>query len=130
MRRPTILYADGYDLVLFTVKQLLESESWSVDACRDGAAALKKITSDTQYDLLIVDERLPGVGGIELISRTRGTVHLHRVPIIMFTAEPCHGRALAAGASAFIKKPGGMGELIETCRSLLRQGHDLEAGVL
>ena len=123
MRQPKILYVDDYDLVLFTVKQLLESEGWSVDACRDGEVALKKIASETVYDLLIVDERLPGVSGLELVAHARGAPHLRRVPVIMFTASPCQDEEGARQVDAFLRKPGELGELIETCRSLMLSKH-------
>lgn len=133
MRQPKILYVDAYDLVLFTVKQMLEAEGWGVDACRDGATALKKLTGDSHYDLLILDERLPGIGGLELLRRTRATVHLRRVPVIMFTASPCQHEARAAGVDAFLRKPSELGELVDTCRGFLysdQPERELEAEVL
>jgi CheY-like chemotaxis protein len=132
LQRPKILYVDDHDLVLFTVKQLLESEGWIVDACRDSAAALKKIAGDAHYDLLIFDEHLPGVSGLELATRARGSMHLRPVPIVMFTAAPCEDEARERGVNAFLRKPGQLGELVATCRELLQTkpllGVSAEAG--
>ena len=124
MQQIRILYADDYDLVLFTVKQMLELENWRVEVCRDGAAALKRIEGEERYDLIILDERLPGVGGLELIERARRAARLRETPILMFTATPCEAAAFAAGANAFLKKPGGIGELLDTCRSFLNGGSE------
>jgi CheY-like chemotaxis protein len=130
LRQSRILYADDYDLVLFTVKQMLEQEGWRVDVCRDGAGALKRIEGEEQYQLLIFDERLPGASGLELIRRVRASERLRNTPILMFTATPCEEQALAAGADAFLNKPGGIGELIETCRRFLANGNgDARVGV-
>ena len=116
-----ILYAEDYDLVLFTVKQLLELEGWRVDICRDGSAALKKIESDDHYDLIILDAQMPGESGLALVQRTRQLAHRRRVPVIVFTGSLRREDALAAGADAFLNKPTGLKDLIATCNSLLNQ---------
>jgi CheY-like chemotaxis protein len=117
-----ILYAEDYDLVLFTVKQLLELEGWSVDICRDGSEALKKIEGAEHYDVIVVDAELPGTSGINLLSRARELTHRRRTPMIMFTANDCEAEALAAGADAFLRKPGGIRDLIQTIERLLNKG--------
>ncbi|HKP73091.1 MAG TPA: response regulator [Pyrinomonadaceae bacterium] len=119
MQQIRILYAEDYDLVLFTVKQLLELESWHVDICRDGSAALKKIESDEHYDLIILDAQLPGENGVTIVRRARQLAHRRRVPIIMFTGSMRREEAMAAGADAFLNKPGGLKELLDTCVELL-----------
>jgi len=123
LQQTRILYAEDYDLVLFTVKQLLELESWQVDICRDGAAALKKLESDEHYDLIILDAQLPGESGLSLIQRARQLAHRRRVPVILFTGSLKHDEALAAGADAFLKKPTGLKDLIATCNSLFDEKH-------
>jgi len=117
-----ILYAEDYDLVLFTVKQLLELEGWRVDICRDGSEALKKIEGAEHYDVIVVDAELPGTSGIDLLSRARALTHRRRTPTIMFTANDCEAEALAAGADAFLRKPGGIRDLIQTIERLLDKG--------
>lgn len=123
MQQTRILYAEDYDLVLFTVKQLLELESWQVDICRDGATALKKLEGDEHYDLIILDAQLPGESGLSLVQRARQLAHRRRVPVILFTGSLRQDEALAAGADAFLKKPTGLKDLIATCNSLLDGNH-------
>lgn len=119
MQQIRILYVEDYDLVLFTVKQLLELEGWHVDICRDGTAALKKLESDEHYDLVVLDAQLPGESGLQLVQRARQLAHRRRVPVIMFTGSLRHDEAIAAGADAFLNKPTGLKDLIATCNSLL-----------
>lgn len=123
MPQTRILYAEDYDLVLFTVKQLLELESWQVDICRDGAAARKKLEGDELYDLIILDAQLTGESGLSLVQRARRLAHRRRIPIILFTGSLTHEDALAAGADAFLNKPTGLKDLITTCTSLLNVKH-------
>lgn len=119
MQQIKILYADDYDLVLFTVKQLLELEGWQVNVCRDGSAALKQIESDEPYDLIILDVQMPGESGLTLVQRARQLTHRRDLPVIMFSGSLRHEEALAAGANAFLNKPTGLKDLIATCKSLL-----------
>jgi DNA-binding response OmpR family regulator len=119
-----ILYAEDYDLVLFTVKQLLELEGWRVDICRDGTAAWKKLEGEDHYDLIILDAQLPGESGLKLVRHARQLAHRRRTPIIMFTGSLRHEEALAAGADAFLNKPTGLKDLIATCNALLESDAD------
>ena len=121
-RRIKILYVEDYDLVLFTVKQLLELEGWLVDICRDGVAAQKKLESAEGYDLIILDCELPGMRGFDLLHRARELTARRATPIIMFTASNFEDELLAAGADAFLRKPGGIRDLIPTIEALLN-GH-------
>ena len=111
--------------MLFTVKQLLELEGWLVDICRDGVAAQKKLESTESYDLIMLDYELPGMRGLDLLRRARHLSARRETPIIMFTASECEDETRAAGADAFLKKPGGIRDLIPTIEALLndRRGH-------
>ena len=132
VERIRILYAEGYDLVLFTAKQLLEAEGWEVEVCRDWPAALKKIEGGERFDLLILDDRLGGVSGGELIARARAQARLRAAPIILFSAGHDNGDTASREADARLHKPGGLKDLVATCRRLLpragRESPDLRAG--
>lgn len=121
-----ILYAEDYDLVLFTVKQLLELEGWQVDICRNGSAAAKKIDSDEPYDLIILDVQMSGESGLMLVQRIRQLPDRRHLPVIMFSGSLRHEDALAAGANAFLNKPTGLKDLIATCKSLLNPEENRE----
>ena len=129
MRQIKILYAEDYDLVLFTIKQLLELEGWSVDVCRDGAVALEKLEQREPYDVIVLDAEMPGLHGLELLKRARSMTHRRRTPILVFTASDCEREAFDAGADAFLKKPSGIRDLIQTVERLLHpQGLSLSFG--
>src|SRR2546421_5804210 len=71
----TILYAEDHATVRLAVKETLECEGWRVEALADGTAALAKLESGASYALLIFDNRLPGVSGLELARRARLLAH-------------------------------------------------------
>jgi DNA-binding response OmpR family regulator len=115
LQQTTILYVEDHDLVLFTVKQLLELEGWRVRVCRDGSHALKQIAGEEHFDLIILDAELPAVSGFDLIRRARALAHREATPIVMFSALDCGDDAISAGADACLKKPGGIKDLLDTC---------------
>jgi CheY-like chemotaxis protein len=123
-----ILYAEGYDIVLSTAKRLFEAEGWEVDVCRDGAAALKKLEGSEHFDLLVLDDRLGGASGRELIERARSSGRLRAAPIILFAAGREDGEPHAPGADLYLAKPGGLKDLIPACRRLLPQAEAREDG--
>ena len=131
MQQTTVLYVEDHDLVLFTVKQLLELEGWRVRVCRDGSHALKQIAGEEHFDLIILDAELPAVSGFDLIRRARALAHREATPIVMFSALDCGEDALSAGADACLKKPGGIKDLLDTCYRVMghtgaddRNGHE------
>jgi CheY-like chemotaxis protein len=103
-RPVTILHVVDNKMVADAVKETLELEGWRVENCADGATALKKITGDAHYDVLLLDYDLPGVNGLELARRARQLSHRRRTPIIMLSASDCETDAWRAGVDAFFAK--------------------------
>lgn len=105
MRPTTILIVEDYQPVLHLMRDILEMEGYTVDLCDDGTVALEKLGSSTHYDLILTDNDLPGVNGLELIRQARLLAHRRDVPIIMLSALPHREEARRAGADEFLKKP-------------------------
>jgi FixJ family two-component response regulator len=84
---------------------LLRSVGFSV-AGFDSAEEFLKSGSPASTVCLILDLRMPGMGGLELQHRLSRDGH--RVPIIVLSAHADEGarvRAMQAGAVAFLQKP-------------------------
>jgi len=62
--------------------QVLERSGYEVDAAADGAAAWKELNTDS-YDLLITDNSMPKVSGVELLKKMRAARMV--LPVIMAT---------------------------------------------
>lgn len=114
-----ILYAEDFTPVKLIVKETLELEGWRVADCDDGLTALRRLESGEQYDLLLLDDDLPGLSGVELAARARTLPHRSRTPIIMLSATERRSDAHAAGVDIFLKKPEGMKSLVETIKQLI-----------
>ena len=116
----TILYAEDHKIVADAVKETLEEEGLRVVLCSDGAVALQRISSNAHYDLLVVDNHLPNINGIELVRYARQLPHRKDIPIIMLSATDSRGEAYQAGVNVFLKKPEGVKKLVESVNELIK----------
>ena len=96
------------------VKNLLELvpvlEHWGlrVTAAGDGAEVLETLAEDSNFDLVLMDIMMPGVGGIDVIAHLRARPQLREVPVVALItpADQLDRQAcLARGADDVITKP-------------------------
>jgi two-component system chemotaxis response regulator CheY len=115
----TILYVEDNLLVAANVKEALEAEGWRVEVCADGNAALNKLAGAIRCDLLLLDNGLPFVSGLELALYARRLPRYRHTPIIMLSADDLQDAARGAGVDLFLKKPDEIEGLIDAVRRLL-----------
>jgi CheY-like chemotaxis protein len=124
-----ILHVEDNNFVANAVREALEMEGWFVETFDEASAAMEMIASEAHYDVLIFDNEVPGLDGVEMIRQTRLLPHRQQVPIIMFSASDVEREARRAGASAFLRKPEDMNAIAETvARLLARKPKDLNKG--
>lgn len=109
----TILYAEDNTVLMLNMTEMLEEEGWRVDACLDGTTALAKIEGRRDYDLLLLDNDLRGVSGLELVHRARTLAHRQSTPIIILSTTVVSREARRAGASLFLKKTENIYAIVE-----------------
>jgi DNA-binding response OmpR family regulator len=115
-----VLVVDDEPMVREVVSTYLEHDGFEVEGVGDGAAALSCIKADPP-DLVVLDVRLPFVGGLDVLSELRRT---SEVPVILLTAngaEPDRCRGLDLGADDYVVKPFSARELAARVRSVLRR---------
>ncbi len=110
----TILHVEDNKIVADAVKDTLEAHGWSVVSCPDGARALNKLATRDAYDLLILDNELPGASGAEIVRYVRSLPYRRHTPIIMFSGSANSG----LGANVHLNKPNDIDKLIETVMRL------------
>ena len=106
----------------------LSEEGYVVDVAFDGTTGLERASSEV-FDVLVLDRRLPGRNGIDILRELRATNHL--VPTIMLTAlgDLQHRiDGLDAGADDYLAKPFSFDELLARIRALLRRAPIEEMG--
>lgn len=113
-----ILLVEANKITAEILRRYLESEGREVDLCADGRTAQRKLEGGRRYDLIILDQALPWVSGLELVRRARAIDHHRTTPIIMFSAAECEAEALAAGANSYVSKLGKAAELFDAINRL------------
>jgi DNA-binding response OmpR family regulator len=99
----------------------LKEEGYVVDAVSNGSEALDYLRI-YEYAICIVDWRMPGASGLDVITWARGRGL--PTPFLMLTAKdaaPDRIRALDGGADDYLVKPFDYGELLARLRALLRR---------
>ena len=120
----SILHVEDNKLIAKLVDDMCAPEDWRVELSVDGDSALRKLTGNDHYDLLVVDNDLPGLSGLELVQRARKMTHHRRTPIVMLSGSDCETEAWGAGVDAFLKKPEQIKDLASTIARLLVNGHE------
>jgi len=115
-----ILVVDDESLMRRVLKQALEMEGYSVSEAPGGEDALDMV-KQSQFDLVILDIKMPGLNGFQVLESIRKTSDM---PVIMLSGlgETTNiSNALLIGADDFIKKPFHMSELIARVQVKLRR---------
>ncbi len=106
-----ILIVDDDEVMLQTATDTLESLGASVEQAYSGTEAIGMIEhrhlSGKDYNVVIIDWKMPEPDGIETISRIRSEIKTD-VPILLISAydwSDIEDKAKAAGANGFVTKP-------------------------
>jgi two-component system copper resistance phosphate regulon response regulator CusR len=108
----------------------LEDNGYQVDAAERGDDAID-LLKFYDYDVAVVDWRMPGAEGIEVVAWARK--HGKPTAMLMLTARdapPDRIRGLDAGADDYLVKPFDFGELLARIRALQRRPRGVDAPVI
>jgi CheY-like chemotaxis protein len=114
-----ILHVEDHRMVARLVNEMLTNRGFHVQSCSDGLAAWEILKTDARCDVLIVDNNLPGLSGLELILRVRSIVHRRNLPIIMLSGDDVEKEAWRAGVDAFLRKTEAVDRLAGTIARIL-----------
>ena len=112
------------------VKRGLEEQRWSVDLVADGEEG-EALARSQPYDLVVLDMRLPGRSGLDVLRnlRARGFER----PVLVLTAQDAVDakvETLRAGADDYVTKPFAFEELLARAEALTRRPRVLATPVL
>lgn len=114
----TILVVDDEFDIASSLGLLLQLEGYDVVEASNGKEALRKIC-ETRPDLVLSDIMMPVMDGLELLSEIKGSPELRKIPVIVMSAGRFDGEDHTHPWDAFLAKPIGLDELLDTIHRLL-----------
>jgi len=125
-----ILLVEDEERIASFVSRGLKEAQYVVDVAKDGEKGLF-MAEINEYDLLILDIKLPLYDGISICRQLRGKKI--EVPILMLSAKNTPEdkvRGLNCGADDYLAKPFVFNELLARVQALLRRRKPSQGGIL
>ena len=122
---PRVLYVDDHEDTCDLVSVVLTQSGYKVSVASCASDALERAMRE-EFDLYILDNRLPDSTGGELLGRLR--VFGPRPPAVFYSGDGLEAdqrRAMEAGAAAYLVKPAGPAELVEAVSRLIEEAKHL-----
>jgi two-component system chemotaxis response regulator CheY len=103
-----ILIVDDHEPMRKIIKTILRKVGFEdMEEAENGREALSKL-KEKKFDVVLLDQNMPGLSGIELLKLMKQDEQLKNIPVIMITAETSKEKVLEAiqlGVSEYIVKP-------------------------
>jgi len=120
-----VLVAEDHPVNQQLIREMLGAIQCHVTLAETGRQALEQIEAGN-FDLVIMDNQMPEMTGLEAIGHIRArTDWKRRIPIVALTANAMRGAEKAYqqhGVEAFLTKPFAFNEIVTTIRRLGRAG--------
>jgi DNA-binding NtrC family response regulator len=114
-----ILVIDDEKSIRESIGMILEYEGYNFDLAEDGVKALYKI-NNTDYDAVLLDVKMPGIDGIEVLERIKEKNN--NLPVIMISGHGTIETAIEStrkGAYDFLEKPLDRNKLLISIRNAI-----------
>lgn len=120
-----ILIIDDEELIIKSLRKLLEKEGYSVFIAKNGQDAVIMVEEES-FDLIVADIRMPGMNGVETVQAIYRELEKKKsksIPVIFITGyadEEMKRKAKALKPAAYIYKPFDAMELVDEIKEVLR----------
>jgi len=114
-----ILWVDDEIDLLRPHLQLLEQKGYQVDSAANGEDAIELVKAK-DYDLVFLDEMMPGMGGLQTLSAMKDISPM--LPVVMVTkseAESLMEEAIGSKITDYLVKPVNPSQIIMACKKIL-----------
>jgi len=130
-RRSILLVEDNPDDELLTLRAFNHNHIVNhVDVVRDGQEALDFLFCEGQWagrdscetpQIVLLDLKLPKIGGLEVLRRIRRDDRLRKLPVVILTSSSEESDVVASydlGANSYVRKPVDFAEFCSAVRDL------------
>jgi two-component system, OmpR family, KDP operon response regulator KdpE len=128
-QRFNVLVVDDEPPLRKVLQTSLATRGFAVEEAGSSEQAIE-MSSQREFDLILLDINMPGMEGIEACRRIRSLApHAGIIMVTVRDAESDIVRALEAGADDYITKPFRFGELVARLRAVVRRTASENAGM-
>ncbi|HEY82744.1 MAG TPA: response regulator [Dehalococcoidia bacterium] len=123
---PKILIIENEPSIQKLMKVNLSTSGYEVLITARGEEGLR-LAQQESPDLILLDLRLPGISGWDVLARLKAIPELGKIPVVIITAVVHHGdeeKAYAMGVAGYLAKPFTAEELLQEVEEALRRGSD------
>jgi CheY-like chemotaxis protein len=119
-----ILFADDDPLMHRLYQHHIERAGYEFIGVTNGREAVE--AAGRQHpDVAVVDLVMPELDGVAVVLALKGSEATRKIPVMLITGDPnyylCQRQFAEAGASVFLSKPFGPGQLLQAIHRLLPQ---------
>ena len=114
-----ILLVDDHQMAREVLKQFLEGQGYSIEEAENGAVGLAMIEQGGAFDLVISDNQMPVMTGIDFIRHLAQQSYLTTHPLILYSGqltEELEQQARDLGVYAVLQKPYTFYDLLDMVR--------------
>ena len=119
MDRKKILWVDDEIELLRSHVIFLSEKGYEVDTVTNGTDAISKV-KETEFDLIFLDEMMPGMGGLETLSIIKNLYP--SIPVVMVTKseeEALMNEAIGGKITDYLTKPVNPSQVLLVCKKIL-----------
>jgi len=128
--KPSILVVDDELIVRDSLSDWLAEDGYNVSTVKNGKEAIKSV-KETDWDVLLVDLKMPGLSGLDVLSKVKEINP--NTPVIIMTAYATVDTAVEAikkGAYDYITKPFNPEEITLTLRKIIAHQKLIKENIL
>ena len=131
MKKIRVLLCDDHAVVRMGFRLLLQDiDDIEVVGESENGEDVLKLLNTVEADVLVMDLSMPGIGGLETISRVNSKPKPPKILILSAHEDAIHPkRSLKAGATGYLSKRGAADELIKAIKQVSTGGMYVEATI-
>lgn len=119
---PSVLIVDDEQLLVRTLSSVLSEYGYRITVAGSAEEAAPRIFGQEGFDLVLLDNRLPGESGIQLMQRLREQAVRSKVILMTAYGTAEVRRQVERLAGEYLTKPFDLGVVVEVVRALIGPG--------
>jgi two-component system, chemotaxis family, chemotaxis protein CheY len=111
-----ILLVDDHEMARKALRLFLEHHGYACDEAEHGTVALARLEQGQHVDLIVSDNHMPGMTGLEFLLQVKATPQFDSIPFILYSGnitDEIRRQAQQVGVLAVLNKPYNFSDFVE-----------------